>query len=195
MMRSLASFFFWLGLFVPASAQGFGTIEGEFIAKWLDDGRSMELLQPVHYTGPDGSKWTAPKGAVTDGASIPSSLWSVVGSPFSGKYRTAAVIHDYYCETKSRPWKSVHKTFYTASRAAGVGATKANIMYFAVYRFGPRWQSTRSDDPSEIVFKPRIIKSEFDAMRAKIETGELGLSDIEAAADRSLKSASRSIIE
>jgi len=36
----------------------------------------------------------APKGMRTDGASIPRFFWRVVGSPFTGKYRRAAIFHD-----------------------------------------------------------------------------------------------------
>lgn len=118
--------------------------------------------------------------------------------PFTGAYRQASVIHDYYCETRDRPWKDVHEAFYWASRAGGVGRTKANIMYFAVYRFGPRWEPVRADDPSEIVFKPRFVPEEFDAVRVRIERGDVDLGDLRGlaeAADRQLRSRSRSFIE
>ncbi len=36
----------------------------------------------------------APKGLATDGASIPRFFWRAVGSPFTGKYRRAAIFHD-----------------------------------------------------------------------------------------------------
>lgn len=36
-----------------------------------------------------------PKGFETDGASIPRVLWPFLGSPFSPRYMTAALVHDY----------------------------------------------------------------------------------------------------
>ncbi|HXF52661.1 MAG TPA: DUF1353 domain-containing protein, partial [Hyphomicrobiaceae bacterium] len=69
---------------------------------------------------------------------VPQFFW-VLYPPFTGKYRAAAVIHDYYCQTKSRGWKETHEVFYFASRAAGVGEKTAKAMYGAVYSFGPRW--------------------------------------------------------
>jgi hypothetical protein len=72
-------------------------------------------------------------------------LWSLTGSPFSGKYRKAAVIHDYYCEERVRSWEATHKMFWEAMLAAGVGEKKAEIMYSAVYLHGPRWQEDGSD--------------------------------------------------
>ncbi|MEO1610631.1 MAG: DUF1353 domain-containing protein, partial [Pseudomonadota bacterium] len=141
--------------FSVAQAQNYGRFEGEFIASWLPDGRSMRLEKPVRYFGPDDVRWDAPAGLVSDGASIPPFFWSVIGGPFSGPYRSAAIVHDHYCETRERPWQEVHKAFYTASRAAGVPETQAQLMYFAVYRFGPRWPRNRSGDTSRIVFRPK----------------------------------------
>ncbi len=178
-----------------ALAQGFGEFSGEVQARWLDGGRNMQLVKSLQYRDPQGVVWTAPAGLVTDGASIPGPLWSVVGGPFSGPHRKAAVIHDYYCEQRTRPWQQVHKAFYLASRAAGVESIRARVMYFAVYRFGPRWSRSRSGDSSEIVFKPKLVKHEFDTMRRKIERGQLDLREIQKSADRSLRSLSRSTIE
>jgi hypothetical protein len=176
-------------------AQNYGAFRGKFIAEWLPGDRLMKLLQPVAYIAPDGEVWEAPAGLVTDGASIPWPLWSVIGGPFSGEYRNAAVIHDYYCEARSRPWRNVHKAFFLASLAGGTPDKKAKLMYFAVYRFGPRWEKSRSGDPSQIVFKPKLVRSEFDAMKARIESGQIDIEEIEQRADRSLRSLSRSIID
>ena len=184
----------------PASAQEFGSFKGEFDVRFLPDGRNMKLLNDVVYRDADGMKWTAPKGSITDGASIPQSLWTTIGAPFTGKYRNAAVIHDHYCDVKTRKWRKTHMAFYNSSRAAGVSLIRAEVMYYAVYRFGPRWQQPRSrsraaGDSSVIVFKPRIIASEFEAMKARIERGGVGLEEIERVSDKSLRSLSRSIIE
>ncbi len=84
-----------------------------------------------------------PAGAKTDGASIPRILW-VTYPPFTGKYRLAAVVHDHYCQQRSRRWKDTHKVFYEAMRTSGVPEKTAKVMYGAVYGFGPRW-GTRSD--------------------------------------------------
>ncbi|MEO1610602.1 MAG: DUF1353 domain-containing protein, partial [Pseudomonadota bacterium] len=139
----------------------------------------------------------APSGLVSDGASIPSFFWSMIGAPFSGPYRLAAIIHDRYCETRERPWRQVHEAFYTASRAAGVPEAQAQLMYFAVYRFGPRWPNarSRSGDTSRIVFRPKIVPGEVADMKAQIEAGRLTLDGIRAVSDRSLRSLSRSLFD
>jgi hypothetical protein len=121
------------------AAEDWGRFEGELLVRMLDDGRVCELLADYDYHRPDGSHWLAPVGAKVDGASIPPVFWSLIGGPFEGKYRNASVIHDYYCDSKTRPWRDTHRTFYEAMRCKGVGTAKAKVMYYAVYRFGPRW--------------------------------------------------------
>jgi hypothetical protein len=103
------------------------------------NGRDMVLLVNFVYIDPKGQLWGAPAGSKTDGASIPQAFWSIIGGPFEGKYREAAVIHDVACDQRSRSWKDVHYAFYTAMRCSGVDEMKAKIMYYAVYNFGPRW--------------------------------------------------------
>lgn len=39
-----------------------------------------------------------PKGYVSNGASIPSLLWPIVGSPFLPEFMAAALIHDMMCD-------------------------------------------------------------------------------------------------
>jgi hypothetical protein len=120
-----------------AAAQG--QFIGEANFKLLGDGRSMELTAPFSYIDSRQVTWSVPAGTRVDGASIPSPLWSLIGAPYTGKYREASIIHDYYCSTKSRHWKAVHKVFLDGMLARGVGKFQAQLMYVAVYRFGPRW--------------------------------------------------------
>lgn len=122
--------------------QFYGKFEGELVLKPLGGKDEMQLVHNYSYIDPAGGRWDAPAGTVSDGASIPSFLWPFVGHPWGADYRNAAVIHDVACKLKNRPWDSVHLAFYHAMLAAGVGETKANMMYQAVYRFGQRWKRT-----------------------------------------------------
>jgi hypothetical protein len=128
-----------LSLPLSALAEAQGHFEGELILKALPDGRNMELEQPFKYIDSHSVEWPVPAHTRVDGASIPSVFWSIIGAPYTGKYRDASVIHDYYCQTHSRHWKAVHKVFYDGMLARGVDPIQAKIMYLAVYRFGPRW--------------------------------------------------------
>lgn len=97
-----------------------------------------------------GSRWTAPVGTATDGASIPGPFEVVVGDADSPEFREATAIHDAYCGRgnekllvyQSRPWRQVHRAFYDALIVNGVGQFRAKVMFVAVYLGGPRW-----DDP------------------------------------------------
>jgi hypothetical protein len=117
-----------------------GRFEGQVVARWEDDGRSMTLVEPFAYVDPQAWRWPAPAGAVVNGASIPRAFWSLIGGPFAGEFRNASVVHDVACETRDRPWRAVHRMFYEACRCGGVGAVKAKTMYYAVFHYGPRWR-------------------------------------------------------
>jgi hypothetical protein len=130
-----------LSLAAPAlAADNFGQFKGEVVAKFLRDGRNIQLTEPFGYVDPAGRQWDVPAGMITNGASVPQFFWTAF-PPFTGSYRSAAVIHDYYCETKTRSWEETHEVFYLASRAAGVSEAIAKALYAAVYHFGPRWGS------------------------------------------------------
>lgn len=104
------------------------------------DDRRIKLVYPFTYIDPDGVDWTAPASYVSDGASIPWGLWTFVGGPFDGPYRDAAILHDYFCEKKDRPWDKVHLMFYNAAIARGVSETRASTMYAGILYGGPRWE-------------------------------------------------------
>lgn len=86
----------------------------------LDNGRDWQVLEDFYYvtdvtlagwpahmkdvsngrvTKAWGARIEIPKGFVTDFASIPRPLWSIVGGPADGKYRKAAVVHDFLYRT------------------------------------------------------------------------------------------------
>lgn len=182
-----------------AAAVRLGQFQGDLVLKVLPDGRTMQLAQPFAYVDSHDIRWTVPSGVKVDGASIPSVFWSLIGSPYTGKYREASVIHDYYCATKSRHWKAVHRVFLDGMLARGVNKTQAELMYLAVYRFGPRWNFDvdacfckgcpicanpalkHVDD-----YKPEYNEADFDALRSKLMEGRLSLEQLEDTADYQL---------
>ena len=107
--------------------------------EWLKGKRDMKLIESLSFKDSKGVIWTAPKGSIIDGASIPRFFWRVIGAPLSGIYRRASVLHDVYCASKSRPHKQVHKMFYEAMLVDDVPKIKAKTMYRAVRMFGPKW--------------------------------------------------------
>lgn len=121
-----------------------GTFFGELVLRPLKDGVRMSTTKHFGFKDNAGREWIVPSGSTTDGASIPRALWSVVGSPFTGKYLPAAVVHDRFCDSKYRSWKLTHDVFYEAMIANGVDKNQALLMWAAAYRFGPRWTRNES---------------------------------------------------
>lgn len=60
----------------------------------LFDGVHWKLLEDMCWTDRAGRVWWARAGLITDLTSIPRYLWSLVGSPGTGLYRMAAILHD-----------------------------------------------------------------------------------------------------
>lgn len=137
----------WLIAFALTSvsavfAQGSGgRYLDDLLLKDVGDGRQFELLEQYRYVDPSQTVWAVPKGAIVNGASIPSYLWSLVGGPWEGKYRNASVIHDYFFDRKQYDSDSVHRVFYDAMITSGVAPVRAKLMYFAVLRFNPSWKA------------------------------------------------------
>lgn len=105
----------------------------------------------LQFADSENKIWVAPKGTLTDGASIPPVFVVMVGPPTSDEFINAAAIHDAYCgigndslaQYHSDTWQNVHRVFYDALRVGGTPPKKAKIMFAAVYIGGPRWTSTR----------------------------------------------------
>lgn len=132
-------------------AASVGHFEGKILTEWGDDGRLMRLIEPFRYIDAAGLYWDVPAGFETDGATIPQLLHSVTGGPFTGKFRKAAVPHDYYCVARVRRWEDTHRMFWQAMLCAGVGESFADLMYKAVYLHGPRWYPDKTDMVYEYV--------------------------------------------
>jgi hypothetical protein len=122
-----------------------GHYSGYVEARWENDGRNMTLLRELRYTDPQGVVWIAPAGSVVDGASIPRSLWSVMGGPFEGKYRNASVLHDVAYDQHEKPWQECDRMFYNAMRCSGVSAAEAKTMYYSLFKFGRHWKAPRAE--------------------------------------------------
>jgi hypothetical protein len=155
----------------------FGKFVGTVKTEWLEPDREMKLLDDFAYVEPSGAEWRAPAGSIVDGASIPQPLWSIVGSPFTGAYRNASVVHDVACKTRTRPWRDVHLMFYNACRCGGVDEVKAKIMYAAVYHFGPMW----APNGTPIVAARRgRIEDQMAQLKTFVESGNPSLQEIES---------------
>lgn len=148
---------------------------GKVMVEWLDNpagpDRTMKLLAPFAYVDPNGTAWEVPASTVIDGASIPRFFWTTIGSPFTGDYRKASVVHDYYCDVKTRKWQDVHRMFLDACITGGVKPVKAKIMYKAVYAKGPRWEKVIAKGAHKSTTYTIIKKADVDSARlARIDS-------------------------
>lgn len=121
-----------------------GRFHGEVVTRWLasnGEDRRMVLHQDTTlvFERPDGELIPALIGLEFDGASIPVWAWPLIGSPFTGKFRKAAVIHDTLCYAQDRPHPQAHRVMYEAMRALGVGRFRASVMYRALLIGGSKW--------------------------------------------------------
>jgi len=97
-------------------------------------GGQYRLLTDFCFNG-----YCVPAGFVTDGASIPKVLWSVIGSPMTGKYVPVAVLHDYLYSKRciyKVSFEEANEIFYRGMLKLGVNRFKAYLMYRAVCMFG-----------------------------------------------------------
>ncbi len=112
----------------------------------LGDGNLIALNQELSFFDKNKKKWWVFQGFKSDGASIPKTFWSIIGSPLTGKYRKSAIIHDKYCDLPTEKFQDVHKMFYEACLCEGLDVGKAKLMYWAVLHFGPEWNQTKIDN-------------------------------------------------
>jgi hypothetical protein len=180
------------GMFEPSGAvdPAFGTfMPAEPSVVLLGNHDRMRLTADFGYSDSRGKIWTAPKDYVSNGASIPQPLWSIVGSRTSGPWSYAAILHDWHCEKMIEPSDEVHRMFYEACRANGTPERKAKMLYAAVYHFGPSWKhktltsamkSTSPDGSDEVINVGHKVVSETTATAIPTEEEMSRLIRVEA---------------
>lgn len=112
-----------------------GLFSGNPRTEWLSDrgdDRRMRLLEPFWYLDPQGRRWDVPAGTVINGASIPRTLWSAVGTPYTGDYRRASVVHDAAIHTPEVVRGEADTMFYYACLTGGCTLLQAKLLYGGV---------------------------------------------------------------
>jgi hypothetical protein len=147
----------------------------EWLTNLGGEDRDMKLLNTFSFTDPNGKVWIAPIGAVVNGASIPRPLWSTVGSPYTGEYRRASIVHDVACDSKEISRKDADVMFFHACRAGGCDPVQARLLYAGV-RIGA-WAS--SNLPNEALSANRLLfRNEITVPFAEESFIKAKLSDI-----------------
>lgn len=101
-------------------------LRGRFIGKgrWRLTRIFLYINPPVYVK--------VPRGFVTNGASIPKLAWSLIGSPWSGRYARGAVIHDFLYFSQMTTRYKADRIFYRAMQILGVPFLKRWVMYQSV---------------------------------------------------------------
>jgi len=129
---------------MTATAPLYGRFHGKVVTEWLDssgEDRRMRLHQDtdLSFETPTGELIPALPSLEFDGASLPVWAWPLIGSPFTGKYRKAAVIHDTLCFVKDRTPRECHYLMRTMCRSLGVGRFRSFLIYSALLIGGSKW--------------------------------------------------------
>ena len=116
-----------------------GTFSGEPLAVWLTEegteDRTMKIAQEFSFTDPAGKTWRAPEDSCINGASIPRALWTIVGSPYTGDYRRASVVHDVARKeagSDKKKRRAADRMFFHACRAGGCSIRQSMVLYLGV---------------------------------------------------------------
>ncbi len=125
------------------------------MTRWLTesgDDRNMQLVEPFWFRDPDGKVWDAPEKSTVNGASIPRPLWTLIGSPYTGDYRRASIVHDVACECAhdgEEDRRAADRMFYHACRTGGCSVREATLLYLGV-RIGATWSKVPQWLPAQV---------------------------------------------
>jgi len=162
-----------------------GEFSGEPVTLWLTqdetEDRRMKILKDFSFKDPSSKTWLSPADSVIDGASIPRALWGIVGTPYTGDYRRASIVHDVACDeagSDRKKRRAADRMFFHACRAGGCSIRQSILLYLGV-RVGaaasavPAWHAA--------------VAVETAGPRTKRTNGELRLElDFQEMADRVL---------
>jgi hypothetical protein len=122
------------------------------------DGQDSVLTQDLQYRVLQTTfVIVVPTGFVTDFASTPRALWSVV--PPTGRYQLAAVVHDFLYWDQGCTREQADAIFRVALAESNVKPFERDLMWDAVRNFG---QSAWNDNAAaKQAGKPRIIPTAY----------------------------------
>ena len=107
------------------------SFSGDPVTQWLSEhgsDRRMKIQEEFWFEDNASKRWVAPKDSIVNGASIPEALWSLVGSPYTGDYRRASVVHDVACDNPLISREAADDMFYEACLAGGCSFFQAKLL-------------------------------------------------------------------
>jgi hypothetical protein len=146
-----------LGLFLPQWANAQQPIAPVPLTPF-GDGQASVLTANLEYRVLQTTfVVVVPVGFVTDFASTPRALWSVV--PPTGRYQLAAVVHDFLYWDQGCAREQADAIFRVAMAESNVKPFERDLMWQAVRRFGQTaWNDNAAAKQAE---KPRIVPAAY----------------------------------
>ncbi len=181
-----------------------GKFSGNPKTMWLSDlggDRDMQVIEDFWYLDQDERRWDVPAGTVVNGASIPRTLWSSVGSPYTGNYRRAALVHDAAVGREGVLRSEADAMFYFACLAGGCSQLQAKMLYAGVrigawasdtHLFAMEPASVLADAtrlPGQQTARELEIRARYTLIANQLMATSNNFIDIENVVDRNLGSA------
>ena len=179
----------------------YGSFSANPKTEWLTEpgeDRNMMILEDFWYIDPKGRHWLAPRNSIINGASIPSALWSSVGSPYTDDYRRAAIVHDVACQDLKIIRAEADEMFYFSCLAGGCSLIKSKILYAGV-RIGAAVGSKpmlligdltlkNYKLPGEHSKNDLLVRAKFTILEEKLTSSSDNFVEIKEIVDNELKS-------
>ena len=116
--------------------------EGKVVVERLDEGfvPSMRVVEDFGFRQAKGKVWKVRRGEVFDGKGMPPLLGDLLGSPFEGSFRNAAMVYESATQRRTENWDEAQRMFFEAAVAEGVAQRDAKVMYLLLAIQGSRWE-------------------------------------------------------
>jgi hypothetical protein len=169
------------GVFYP-DAEGYPVLSKETVQcpeEWFDDYATCRILVEEfgYFDSIQGLGFAAPKGTITDGASIPQFLIPLIGDRYSKEFSRAATIHDWYVHRVGLndgeySYFKIQRMFYHALLDSNVDPFKAKAMYLAVLVGANKYKLRVDTPPQECeVVEANCLRNYDDVLDAKEKIG------------------------
>jgi hypothetical protein len=137
---------------IPFNERGIGRFQWSAgrvgpIVELLPDGVNVAVVEAFTYVASSGIHYTVPVGQLSDGASIPRALWSVIGSPLTGRYRNIALVHDYLYRMQITSKDEADDVLLDGMRLGGCTETEYLAIYEGVHAGGQiAWNEDKNEN-------------------------------------------------
>ena len=119
-----------------------GGFEGKIVVERIDEGfvPSMRVVEDFGFRQAMGKFWQVRRGEVLEGKGMPPLLCDLVGSPYEGSFRNAAMVYESATQRRTEKWDEAQRMFFEAAVAEGVALRDAKVMYLLLAIQGSRWE-------------------------------------------------------